>query len=103
MVRLFTDTRQRVFGAGRAAVALAGLIVLRASEEEGLITFKSKASLWSFGQDGSLILTQNGDGTIAVAISTRPRGIQLVDWGESRRIANRLFERMNEHLRNAQR
>jgi hypothetical protein len=93
----FAKSRDKVYAAALAAVGEAGYVITNSSQSEGLIGFKTRPSVWSWGQQGSVLVADDEGGLCRVVISSRA-GFQLIDWGEGGRIADRLLGAIDRRL-----
>jgi hypothetical protein len=67
-----------------------GYAVGRVDKHNGMIAFKTGMSLWSFGQDISLVVVDQGK---TCSIDMTSRSGQVTDWGESKRISQKIAAR----------
>jgi hypothetical protein len=74
-----------------------GYVIQFVDKENGLVQFKTGASWFSFGQDFTLTVFDNGDGTFG--INYMHRHGQLLDWGEGRDIIDKVTRRVVHLLR----
>ena len=99
ITRNYTLTFEQVFTKAQTAVEKQGYKIYNADKDKGLIQFKTPMSLFSWaGQDMSMKVLDNGNGTTTVDISG-VRNItgfmQIYDWGEPGMIAKKVFSRMD--------
>ena len=104
VTRNYTKTLDQAFAGAQKAVRDLGYKVDSLDKANGLINFKTGMSWKSFGgQEMSVMLIDNGDGTVEVSVSGRRNQtgviIQAFDWGEAGGIANKLLAKMDEHLK----
>lgn len=86
-----------VFDEAIRALDEMGCRVSDARKAERLINFTTSMSLWSWKQKGSVLVSEEGSGRCVVSVTTKA-SFQLYDWGEGKRIANRLYETLAERL-----
>lgn len=98
--RIYDADRAAAFEAGLATLARCGFVITHSDKDAGLIGFKAKASMWSWGQEGSIVVTKELGGRVGVTVATRA-GFQLTDWGEGKRLARRIFAILDESLPSA--
>ena len=72
------------------AVRDVGYAVGRVDKHNGMIAFKTGMSMFSFGQDITLVVVDQGK-TCSIDMSSRSG--QLTDWGESKRIGQKIAAR----------
>jgi GYF domain 2 len=85
-VRIF----EVVFRCVVQAVRDVGYAVGRVDKHNGMIAFKTGMSLWSFGQDITLVVVDQGK---TCSIDMTSRSGQVTDWGESKRIGQKIAAR----------
>ena len=83
-------TFEVVFRCVVQAVRDVGYAVGRVDKYNGMIAFKTGMSLWSFGQDITLVVVDQGK-TCSIDMTSRCK--QLTDWGESKRIGQKISAR----------
>ena len=99
----YEKTQDQVFAAAQKAVRDLGYKVDSLDKANGLLNFKTGMSWksWS-GQEMSIMLIHNGDGTVEASVSGRRNQsgvlIQACDWGEAASIAKNVLAKMDEHL-----
>jgi len=103
-IKTYQETLDKVFAAVQKAVRDLGYKVDSMDKAHGLLDFKTDMSWKSWaGQEMSVMLIDNGDGSVEVSISGRRNQsgvmLQAYDWGEAGGIANRVFGGMDEYLR----
>jgi hypothetical protein len=98
--RNYSLTYEQVFNKAETAVAKLGYRVYNVDKTKGLIQFRTPMSLFSWaGQDMSIAIKDNGNGTITVDISgvrNTAGFMQVYDWGEPGMIAKKVFSRMDK-------
>lgn len=72
------------------AVRDVGYAVGRVDKHNGMIAFKTGISWWSFGQDITLVVVDMGK---TCSIDMTSRSGQVTDWGESKRIGQKIAAR----------
>lgn len=77
------------------AVRDVGYAVGRTDKHNGLIAFKTGISLWSFGQEITLVVVDLGE---TCSIDMTSRSGQLTDWGESKSIGQKIIVRARKLL-----
>ena len=91
---------EQVFNKAQTAVEKLGYKIYNVDKAKGLIQFKTPMSWFSWaGQDMSIAIKDNGNGTVSVDISgvRNPAGfVQVYDWGEQGMIAKKVFSRMDK-------
>ena len=92
--------REQVFNKALVAVDKLGYKISNTDKENGLIKFKTAMSLFSWtGQDMSISILDNGNGTCTIDISgvRNPSNfVQVTDWGEVGMIARKVFKQMDK-------
>ena len=100
MSRIYSLTFEKAFNKAQTAVEKLGYKVYNVDKAKGLIQFRTPMSWFSWtGQDMSIIVSDNGNGTVSVDISgvRNPAGfMQVYDWGEPGMIAKKVFSRMDK-------
>jgi hypothetical protein len=86
------STFAAVVAAFAQAIGEFGYVIQVVDKENGLIQFKTGPSWFSFGQDFSMTVVDNGDGTFG--INYMHRHGQLLDWGEGRDIVHKVTRRV---------
>jgi hypothetical protein len=101
--KTYTKTFDQVFAAAQKSVRDLGYKVDSLDKANGLISFKTGMSWKSFsGQEMSVMLIDNGDGSIEASISGKRNqaGVfQATDWGEASGIAKKTLAKMDEYLK----
>ena len=91
---------EQVFNRSQTAVPKLGYKIYNIDKAKGLIQFKTPLSLFSWaGQDMSIAIKDNSDGTVSVDISgvrNTAGFMQVYDWGEPGMIAKKVFSLMNK-------
>jgi|SRR5450759_2959992 len=103
-MKTYQGPLDKVFAAAQKAVRDLGYKVDSMDKAHGLLDFKTDMSWKSWaGQEMSVMLIDNGDGSVEVSISGRRNQsgvmLQAYDWGEAGGIANKVFGRMDTYLR----
>jgi hypothetical protein len=100
VTRTYSLPYEQVFNKAETAVGKLGYKVYNVDKTKGLIQFKTPMSLFSWtGQDMSIAIKDNGNGTFLVDISgvRNPAGfMQVYDWGEPGMIAKKVFSWMDK-------
>jgi hypothetical protein len=100
MTRDYSLTYDQVFSKAQTAVAKLGYKIYNVDNAKRLIQFKTPMSWFSWaGQDMSIVVSDNGSGTVSVDISgvRNPAGfMQVYDWGEPGMIAKKVFSLMDK-------
>jgi hypothetical protein len=100
MTRNYSLPYEQVFSRAETAVAKLGYKIYNVDKDKGLIQFKTPMSLFSWaGQDMSMAIKDNGDGTVSVDISgvrNTAGFMQVYDWGEPGMIAKKVFSLMDK-------
>jgi len=95
MTRNYSLTFEQVFNKAQTAVPKLGYKIYNIDKAKGLIQFKTPLSLFSWaGQDMSIAIKDNSDGTVSVDISgvrNTAGFMQVYDWGEPAMIAKKVF------------
>jgi hypothetical protein len=104
IIRDYQQPQERVFAAALQAVRELNYKIDNLDKASGLLNFKTQASWKSWaGQEMSILVVDNGNGTCTVDIagSRRASGvfIQFYDWGEAAGIARKVFRRMERFLK----
>ncbi len=98
--RTYPLTREQVFDKALAAATKLKYRIADTDKANGLIRFKTAMSWLSWtGQDMSISILDNGNGTCTVNISgvRNPSGfIQVTDWGEAGMVARKVFDEMDK-------
>lgn len=77
------------------AVRDVGYVVQRLDKHNGMIVFKTGMSLWSFGQHITLTVIDMGN---TCSIDMTAQSGQANDWGESKRIGQKIIARARSLL-----
>ena len=104
VVRNYNVPPEEVFVACVQAIQKLGYKAGQSDRTNGLVTFKTGTSLWSFqGQDMSIVILDSGNGTTNVSIAWKihKSGMnpQRFDWGEGVRIGNRIARELDVTLK----
>ena len=98
VTRNYSLTYEQVFNKAQTAVEKLGYKIYNVDKAKGLIQFKTPMSWFSWaGQDMSVKVSDNGNGTVTVDISgvrNTAGFMQVYDWGEPGMIAKRVFSQM---------
>ena len=99
----YSTTVEKSVKALVAAVARLGYSITSADRENGLVTFETGLSLWSWaGQKVSAHVLEIDANRVQVTIggTMKAHGAQLqfFDWGEAKKIAKRVFDELDSHL-----
>lgn len=78
------------------AVRDIGYAVQGIDKQNGMIAFKTGISWWSFGQDIQLVVVDEGDSTCSIDMTNSYQA--LTDWGEGKRIGQKIVKRARELL-----
>lgn len=101
--RKYPHPTDKLFNAALMVVRELGYKIDTIDKVNGLLNFKTGMSWKSFaGQEMSVLVLDNGDGTCSVDIAgKRAAGgpHQLIDWGEAGSIARKVFDKIEERLR----
>jgi len=101
--RDFTLTKDQVFNTALQAVQKLRYKISSIDKVNGLLQFKTQMSWRSWaGQDMSVLILDNGNGTCTVQI-TGARNVlggftQVIDWGEVNSVAGKVFREMDKLL-----
>jgi hypothetical protein len=98
----YNADRDKAMSALAAGIGRLGYTVKTANTEQGSITFETGISLWSLGgQSMSARVEEVRDG-VQIAIGGRKQGLgrylQAYDWGESGKIARKVFDQIRTDL-----
>ena len=101
--RRYWKTLDQVFVAAQRTVRDLGYKVDTMDRANGLLNFKTGMSWKSFaGQEMSVMMIDNGDGSVDVSITGRRNQngvvLQVYDWGEAKGIASNVFKQMDAYL-----
>jgi hypothetical protein len=100
VIRNYSLTIEQAFTKAQTAVEKLGYKITNADRAKGLIQFKTPMSLFSWaGQDMSIAIKDNGNGTTIVDISgvrNTSGFMQVYDWGEPGMIAKKVFSWMEK-------
>jgi len=96
--------QDQVFNTALRAVRTLGYKIDSIDKSNSLLAFKTGMSWKSWaGQEMSILILDNGDGTCTVDISGRRNQsgviIQVYDWGEAAGIARKVFTEMEKSLK----
>jgi len=98
--RNYSLTYEQVFNKAQTAVAKLGYKIYNVDKANGLIQFKTPLNWFPWaGQDMSIAIKDNSDGTGSVDISgmiNHAGFMQMSDWGEACMIAKFVFSRMDK-------
>ena len=98
ITRNYSLTYEQVFNKAQIVVAKLGYKIHNVDKAKGLIQFKTPMSWFSWaGQDMSIAIKDNGNGTVSVDISglrNTAGFMQVYDWGEPGMIAKKVFSLM---------
>jgi hypothetical protein len=78
------------------AVRDIGYAVQGVDKQNGMIAFKTGISWWSFGQDIQLVVVDEGGSTCSIDMTNSHQA--LTDWGEGKRIGQKIMSRARELL-----
>lgn len=103
-VKTYQKSLDQVFAAAQKTVRDLAYKVDSMDKANGLLNFKTGMSWKSFaGQEMSIMMIDNGDGTVEVSVTGRRNQsgvvLQVYDWGEAKGIATKVFAKLDEHLR----
>jgi len=103
ITRDYSLPHEQVFNNALRAVRNLGYKISSVDKTNGLLQFKTQMSLLSWaGQDMSILVLDNGNGTCTVDIggvrNTSGVFVQVYDWGEASGIANKVFKEMDKLL-----
>jgi hypothetical protein len=100
MSRNYSLPFEQVFNKAQTAVGKLGYKIYNFDMAKGLIQFRTPMSWFSWaGQDMSMAIKDNSDGTVSVDISgvrNTAGFIQVYDWGEPGMIAKKVFSLMDK-------
>lgn len=99
ITRDFSLAHEQVLNNAVRAVSNLGYKISSIDKISGLLQFKTRMSLWSFGQDISLLVLDNKNGTCTVNISSKTSLPQVFDWGEASGIAEKVFKEMDKIIK----
>lgn len=103
IIQTFNKSIDQIFKASQKAVRDLGYQIEKLDKDSGLINFKTGMSWNSWaGQSMSILMIDEGDGSTEVTISgVRNQSgviIQVYDWGEAKKIAKKVFDKMDIYL-----
>lgn len=103
ITRVYAHSQNWLFNASLQAVRTLGYKIDSIDKVNGFLSFKTGLTMKSWaGQEMSILIVDNGDGTRTVDISGRRSQsgvvIQIYDWGEAAGIAKKIFAKMDEFL-----
>ena len=75
-----------------------GFKILNEDINKGIIQFRVKASLWSFGEDFTIKINQIGSSTLVEVNSEPSVGLQFFDWGKNKKNIDLFFMTLTELL-----
>jgi hypothetical protein len=90
------STFKAVFSTFVQAVRELGYTLDALDNQNGRIVFRSGMSWFSFGQEFTLVIIDNGDGTCSGDWGNKRR--ELIDWGEGRRIIDAVMKQALQKL-----
>lgn len=94
--RVYRATRDELFEALLWVVSDLGHRLQNANKDAGLVVFRTRSTVTiPSGYEGSIIVIPNSDETCEVRITMGYKG-QLWDWGEGKKIAQGIFDRLAE-------
>lgn len=99
----FSIALDQAFSCAQKAIRDLGYKVDLLDKPNGLLNFKTGMSWSSWaGQEMSVMIIDNGDGTVEVSVTGRRNQngvvLQVYDWGEAKGIAGKLLAKMAEYL-----
>ena len=100
IVRNYNTSPKKVFAACVQIVQKLGYKTNQLDKTNGLITFKTGMSIWTFqGQEMSIIILDSGNGVTNINITAKihKSGInpQICDWGEGEKIGNKIVAELD--------
>jgi hypothetical protein len=102
VVMQYNADLNRAMPALTESIARLGYTPRTVDKENGLITFETGMSIWSWiGQKMSVRVVDVADGVqISISGSMKPLGalLQAYDWGEARKVATRVFDQLEPVL-----
>ena len=103
ITRVYVHSQNWLFNAALQAVRTLGYKIDSIDKVNGFLSFKTGLSMKSWaGQEMSILIMDNGDGTRMVDISGKRSQsgvvIQIYDWGEAAGIAKKIFAKMDKFL-----
>jgi len=103
ITRVYAHSQNWLFNASLQAVRTLGYKIDSIDKDNGFLSFKTGLSMKSWaGQEMSILIMDNGDGTCTVDISGRRSQsgvvIQIYNWGEAAGIAKKIFAKMDKFL-----
>ena len=100
--RTYPHPQAKIFNAAMKVVRDLGYKIDSIDKANGLLNFKTGMSWKSFsGQEMSILILDNGDGTCSVDIAgKRAAGgfPQMIDWGEVSSLSSALFTKIEQQL-----
>ena len=104
VVQNYNVPPEKVFVACVQAVQKFGYKIDQLDKSNGLITFKTGTSMWSWqGQEMSIVILDLGNGltNISIAGKMQKSGInpQIYDWGEGEKIGNKIAQELDVTLK----
>lgn len=101
--KIYHKTLGQAFAAAQKAVRDLGYKVDTLDKTSGLLNFKTGMSWKSWaGQEMSVMIIDNGNGSVEVSVSGRRNQsgvvIQIYDWGEAAGIAKKVIAKMDENM-----
>lgn len=73
-------------------------VIEYSNEKDGIITYKSGASMASWGFKVSINLTPLEDGRTRIKLTTQKKSFQLAAWGAGGRTAEKFFKGLDREL-----
>jgi len=93
---VYRATKDKLFEALLRIVSDLGHRLQNANKDAGLVVFKTRSTVTTpSGYEGSIVIIPGSDGTCEVRITMGYKG-QLWDWGEGKKIARDIFDRLAE-------
>lgn len=100
MIKEFKKEYNIVYVNCHKATLHLGFKVFKESINEGIIKFRVKASIWSFGEDFKIIITSKSALYTTVEVTSDGSvGLQVIDWGKNKRNVNDFFETLTSSLK----
>ncbi|MCH8493429.1 MAG: hypothetical protein LAT53_09380 [Idiomarina sp.] len=102
-VKTYQKSLDQAFAAAQKAVRDLSYKVDSLDKANGLLNFKTGMSWKSWaGQEMSIMVIDNSDGTVEVSVTGRRNQsgvvLQVYDWGEAKGIAKKVFAKLDQHL-----
>ncbi len=104
IVRNYNTSLEKAFTECVQIIQKLGYKTNQLDKTNGLITFKTGMSIWTFqGQEMSIVILDSGNGVTNVSITGKMHksGInpQIFDWGEGEKIGNKIFAELDRILK----